>query len=94
MDYMKVKIRPWGVFQEIIGERELSIEIPENFTVGNLLDRLASSYGKKFADELFQPNSKSIKPYVKILHNGHGANLDSKLRDGDLVAIFPPVGGG
>jgi len=94
MDYMKVKIRLWGVFQEIIGERELSIEVPENFTISNLLDRLVSIYDKKFEDELFQPNSKNIKPYIKILHNGHGAKLDSRLRDGDVVAIFPPVGGG
>jgi len=94
MGYMNVKIRPWGVFQEIVGERELSMDVPENFTVIDLLDRLANNYGKKFGDELFQPSSKSIKPYVKILHNGHGAKLDSKLRDGDVVAIFPPVGGG
>ncbi len=94
MDYMNVKIRPWGVFQEIIGKRELSMEVPENFTISNLLDRLTGSYSKRLGDELFQPNSKNIKPYIKILHNGHGAKLGSKLRDGDIVAIFPPVGGG
>ena len=91
---MKVKIRPWGVFQEIVGERELSIDIPNSTTVGALLDHLASRYGQKFKSELFQPDSKNIKPYIKILQNGHGAKLDSKLHEGDVVAIFPPVGGG
>ena len=91
---MKVKIRPWGVFQEIVGERELSVDVPNNTTVGALLDHLASRYGQKFKSELFQPDSKNIRPYIKILHNGHGAKLNSKLREGDVVAIFPPVGGG
>ncbi len=91
---MKVKLRPWGVFQEIIGERELSMDVPENSTIRSLLDHLANKHSQKFRDELFQPGGRTIKPYIKILLNGHGAEVGSRLREGDVVAIFPPVGGG
>ncbi len=29
-----------------------------------------------------------------LLHNGMTGNLDVELNDGDILSIFPPVGGG
>lgn len=91
---MKVKIRPWGVFQELIGERELEVSLGERANVGDLLDELVKRYGPKFEGELFEPSSRQVKPYIKVLLNGHGTELKAKLKDGDVIAIFPPVGGG
>jgi molybdopterin synthase sulfur carrier subunit len=91
---MKVKVRLWGIFQEIVGERELTIDTRTGATIGDLFNQLISSYGTKFGEELFQPGTRKIRPYVKVLLNGHGANPSAKLREGDVVAIFPPVGGG
>ncbi|MDI6819883.1 MAG: MoaD family protein [Candidatus Hodarchaeaceae archaeon] len=91
---MKIKVKPWGIFQDIIGGRELIIDISARATVGDLLNELTKRYGVRFEDELFLPNKKKIRPYIKILLNGHGVDLRAKLNDGDSVAIFPPVGGG
>lgn len=91
---MRVKVKPWGVFQELIGERELEINLPERFKVGDLLEDLTKRYGPKFEGELFQPGTRKVKAYIKVLLNGHGAELKAKLSEGDVVAIFPPVGGG
>jgi MoaD family protein len=90
---MKVKVRPWGIFQELIGERELEVNLAERARVSDLFDELIRRYGTKFKDELFQPGG-GIKPYIKVLLNGHGVELKARLKDGDVVAIFPPVGGG
>jgi len=92
---MKVKVRLWGIFQELAGGgRELSVDMPERATVGNLIGQLISRHGKRFEEGLFEPGTKEVKPYIKLLLNGNGTTLKAKLRDGDVVAIFPPVGGG
>jgi len=89
-----VKIKPWGVFQELMGERELEVDIPERSKLRDLLEELAKRYGPRFEGELFQPGKREVKPYIKVLLNGHGAELKAMLNEGDIVAIFPPVGGG
>lgn len=91
---MRIKVKPWGVFQEIMGGRELEVNLPERANLGDLLDELIKCFGQRLADELFQPGGRKVKPYIKILLNGHGAELVAELRDGDSVALFPPVGGG
>ena len=55
---MKVKVRPWGIFQDIIGEREFAVDTQEDATIGDLLDQLIRSYGTRFSEELFQPGTK------------------------------------
>ena len=89
-----MKVRPWGVFQELMGERELEVHIPERAKLRDLLEELTKRYGPKFEGELFQPSKREVKPYIKVLLNGHGAELNARLSEGDVVAIFPPVGGG
>ncbi len=91
---MRIKVKPWGIFQEIIGGRELEVNLPERAKLRDLLDELIERFGEKLANELFQPGRREVKPYIKILLNGHGAELGAELRDGDSVALFPPVGGG
>lgn len=89
-----MKVRSWGVFQELMGERELEVNIPGRAKLGDLLEELTKRYGPKFKGELFQPGKWEVKPYIKVLLNGHGAELKARLSEGDVVAIFPPVGGG
>jgi len=91
---MQVRVKTWGTIQEIVGEREFGLELPSGAKVGNLLDRLVSEHNDKLREELYKPGTKQVRPYVKILVNGHGARPGNKLKDGDTVAIFPPVGGG
>lgn len=91
---MRVKVRLWGVFQELSGKSEFILDMPQRATVGGVIDQLIRLYGERFKEELLQPGARRVKPYVKLLLNGHGATLGSKLREGDVVAIFPPVGGG
>ena len=89
-----MKVRLWGVFQELMGGREFEVNIPERAKLGDLLEELVRRYGSKFEGELFQPGKREVKPYIKVLLNGHGAELMARLSEGDVVAIFPPVGGG
>ena len=92
---MRVKVKLWGVFQELSGGKsEFILEVPKRATVGSLVNQLIRLYGKQFERELFQLGTRKVKPYVKLLLNGHGTALSAKLKEDDVVAIFPPVGGG
>ena len=96
---MLIKVKGFLNLREIIGERgvlELSLE---GATLRELLDRLSQDYGDSFYRLLFDPKTGQLRPENPILVNGkHYRNLtdslDTKLQEGDHVAIFPPVAGG
>ena len=93
---MKITLRTFADFREIIGLREKEITLPEGETVGGLLKGLCKVHhdlqGKLF-DE-----AAELKPYVIILQNGRNVaslqHLDTVIADSDVIALFPPVAGG
>lgn len=54
---------------------------------------LGQKFCEQVLDERGQPNET-----IKVLLNGHNIvflnGTATKLKDGDVIAIFPPVGGG
>ncbi len=72
-------------------------DIKSGTSVGDVLVKVCGRFGTEFRgqvlDERGQPNEN-----VKILLNGQNIvflqGTATKLKDGDVIAIFPPVGGG
>jgi len=56
------------------------IEYPEGTTVLQVLDALSITANERNIGIIFV--------------NGHHASLESRLQEGDVLAIFPPVAGG
>ena len=58
---------------------------------------LSKKYGKEFTEYLYDEKGE-VQNYIQILINGMGIKAlqgsKTKLKEGDTVAIFPPVGGG
>ena len=90
---MRILMKPFANFREIIGESEIEIELRGN-TISELLNHLCESYDLR--DKIF--DGEEVRGYVNISVNGRTiGSLDGKnteLADGDEVAIFPPVTGG
>jgi len=88
----KIKVRLFANFREFTKTGELNIE---GNTVRDVLERICSKY-PGLENILFKDGN--LQPYVNIFLNGgnilESGGLDSSLKQGDEVAIFPPVSGG
>jgi molybdopterin converting factor small subunit len=70
------------------------LPLDDGATVGQLLDLLCDSPGRR--SEVF--DGGRLKPHIVIIKNGLGISpsggLKTKLSEGDIISIFPLMGGG
>jgi len=61
------------------------------------LNLLSKKYGRPFTDYVYDEKGR-VQSYIQVLLNGTSftalQGLVTKLKDGDRVAIIPPVAGG
>ncbi|MCK4477167.1 MoaD family protein [Candidatus Bathyarchaeota archaeon] len=66
-------------------------------TVKDVLEELVRRHGKEFKDYLYD-EKRRVREHLQLLVNGKSVSLseelETRLREGDEVAIVPPVGGG
>ena len=74
----------FAAYRDLLGARELSVQLPEGATVGDLVSALRSR-GAPFS-------ALPAEPAVAV--NRTYALLSETLRPGDEVAFIPPVAGG
>ncbi|MEM3458414.1 MAG: MoaD family protein [Candidatus Bathyarchaeia archaeon] len=97
---VRVSVRFFTSLRELTGKREETLEFSgkEKITIGLVLERLSKRYGREFVDYVFDRKTGEVKGFLQFLVNGRSAStlngLDTPLRDGDVLAIVPPVGGG
>jgi len=64
--------------------------------VDDALESLAASYGRKFREEVY--DGGEVRNNYVLLLNGAPLQRDDlksrRLKDGDILLIFPPVSGG
>jgi len=96
---MKIKIKPFMSIKKIMGDNhEVDIEL-ENDSLRNLLEILFLTYGEELKNLIFDNKTKEIKKFYHLMVNGQSylnlpGRLDAKLKEGDVIVLFPPVGGG
>jgi len=92
---MLIKVKSFASLRNVM-DKEVDIEIPEGADISRLLELLCRRYEGLY-DELFDRKG-SLKDYVNILKNGRNIyfldDLATRLEDGDIITIFPPVAGG
>ena len=92
---MLVKVRAFASFREILG-REKELDVEEGSTIRDFLDQLAID-NTRFKDEAFDESGR-LRDYVLLMKNRKRIDPDedllTKLKEGDELAIFPPVAGG
>lgn len=89
-----VKVRFFAYYRELFGVAEKNMEPPGDGTLRGLLDALCDSTACR--REIFV--GRRLRGHVIIMINGRPADVRRGLRErvhpGDVVAVFPFVGGG
>ena len=81
---MQVQVKLFAAAREMVGRGEVSLELGEGSTVGDLLDYLFRQY----------PQLKAIAGSLLLAVNREFAERTVKLQEGDEVGMIPPVSGG
>jgi len=91
---MKIKVKIFATLRDSVGwkEKEYNVEAKD------INDFLKEVVGGKLYNIIMDKSKGELNPQYKILLNGRDIDflegLKTKLKDQDLIAIFPPVGGG
>ena len=81
---MQVTVLYFGVLKDLFPNERQPVEVAEGETVAGLL-RLSQGRASKQSD---------VWKSLAVAVNREYASLDTVLRDGDEVALLPPVSGG
>jgi molybdopterin synthase catalytic subunit len=81
---MRIRLLLFAHYRDLAGAGEIDLELPPGATAGDVVRVLRSS-GGGYA-------RLPAEPVVAV--NQEYAPLDTTIRDGDEVALLPPVAGG
>jgi molybdopterin synthase sulfur carrier subunit len=97
---VQVSVRFFTTLREVIGKKEeiLKFSGKEAVTVDTVLERLVELHGKSFVEYVYDQKDGKVRGFLQFLVNGRSISsfegLGTRLSDGDVLAIIPPVGGG
>jgi|AGTN01.2.fsa_nt_gi MoaD family protein, archaeal len=91
---MKIRFKMFANFREALKQKEVEVDV-KGKTVDDAVRSLAVQF-PKLEPMLYQDGR--IKQYVNILLNGQTVKGDqlasTTIKEGDEIALFPPVSGG
>jgi molybdopterin synthase sulfur carrier subunit len=96
---MKITVKSFLTLRQVMGNQaEFEMQIGD-ITIGELLDQLCERFGEGLAAQVFDRDTDEVGHLLRVLVNGRHYTtlpdqLNTRLEDGDEVALFPPVVGG
>ena len=96
---MKVTVDYLGYIKQTLNiQQPEPITLKDKANVHDLLVALAERHGEPFKKAVYDPKEKDMKPHHILAVNGvilnQQENLNTKLKDGDRIAVMPVVTGG
>jgi MoaD family protein len=96
---MRFRVKGFLTLKSVMGNyAALEMEMGEA-TVREVLVALSEKFGKRFRDQIFDAKTGELMEGNQILINGRHyrhlpGQLDASIKDGDELALFPPLLGG
>ncbi len=95
---MEITVKVMGPLIKITGESTVLMNMPEESTVRDLLEALFRRFGEDLKQEVLNEEGTDLAPYYKVLINGRNTKLmnylETKLKNGQIVHVMPPIAGG
>ncbi len=96
---MRITVRTYLNLKTIIGDHTSLETTSESLTIKDLLKKLSAMSGEKLTNTDLDPKTKMGGHYIQVLVNGRHSRqlpkgMDTELKEGDKVAIFPQMAGG
>jgi molybdopterin synthase sulfur carrier subunit len=96
-DYLIIRTKFFGPIRDLIKKSRLVMEVPQNISLLNFVHIISKRCEPKLLDKILTKNG-SLQSNVKILVNGrnivHINQLETELKNNDVVAFFHITGGG
>lgn len=95
---MQIQVKGYLTFRELLGTRVIEID-GQTVTLRGCLQVLEAEIGEGFREQVLDVQGGELRPHVALLLNGQhyrhlNKGMDTLVKDGDQLAIFPPVAGG
>lgn len=83
IELMAISVKFFALGKELAGTAEITVEMPDGETLGKLVEDLRATY----------PNLDRLNSFMTAV-NMEYCDPETVLKNGDEVAIIPPVSGG
>jgi len=91
----QVKIEFYSSMREVFQEKERGIRLGGVSTIREILDLLCHTYQQR--QKIFD-HSGQLRPDINVLKNGRNIKfldgIETEVKEGDIIAIFPLIIGG
>lgn len=88
---MRIKINFSYRLRELVGTRDLEIELAKGSNVRDLLTKLTTKFGNEFKNDVWDGENKT---YVSIAINEKMSDVNAELNESDEVYLTLPVPAG
>ena len=95
-----MKVLFFTSLREITGKKEELIDLSDKdkIAISLILEILTNRFGNSFREYVYSSKTKKVKGFLQFLINGKSIQppniVQASLKNGDVLAILPPVGGG
>jgi molybdopterin synthase sulfur carrier subunit len=92
-----MKVNFYATLREIVGQKTIDFDIPPGSTIGFLVQEMITCF-PNLRQALVEPDGR-LRGHVHVFVNGRDVpylenQMDTVLKDEDVVSVFPAVGGG
>jgi sulfur-carrier protein len=93
-----ISVRIVGHARGLFDSPSYTFDVTPGMTIRDLLAMLSGHAGEDFSKAIYDVKSGKMNEYIAVFVNSKEVRamdgLDTKLKDGDVVTVLPPMAGG
>ena len=93
---MRVSVGFLGILRDQVGQKSLSVELPEGAGFDDLMEAIAPMVQDKVGSWAWDGEKRRFSPRVVVSRKAGRGSFDRSvlLIDGEEIIVFPPLAGG